>query len=204
MKKNKKKQKQTVKRIKENVTLQEYKKLMNGVRGDDTIRANTKQNLLRAFTILYYTGLRLNELQELRIKNIQELLSTGTTKLILSKTNSQRKLYAGTKFHKMLLKVFNISDDVEVEQRVIVKGSVSSGQTGINPIVFIRQVNSVMNNILGSGYTSHSFRQGLITEMGSKQINTKIISKFIGHSDVKTTMRYINPTDEDIVQAMIR
>jgi len=62
----------------------------------------------------------------------------------------------------------------------------------------------MMKDVLGSGYTSHSFRQGLITEMGSKSINTKIISKFIGHSDVKTTMRYINPTDDDIVNAMVR
>ena len=202
MKKNKKKQ--TVKRIKENITLVEYKKLMNAIRGDEIIKTNSKQNLLRAFTILYYTGLRLNELQELRIRNIQELLSAGTTKLILSKTNSQRKLYAASEFKKMLLKVFKLSDDVDVEQRVIVKGSVANKRTGINPIVFIAQVNKVMKEILGEGYTSHSFRQGLITEMGSKSINTKIISKFIGHSDVKTTMRYINPTDDDIVNAMVR
>jgi len=148
--------------------------------------------------------LRLNEVQELRIRNIQELLSIGTIKLILSKTKSQRKLYAAPEFKKMLLKVFKFSEDVDVEQRVIIKGSVASGRTGINPIVFISQVNKIMNDILGSGYTSHSFRQGLITEMGSKSINTKIISKFIGHSDVKTTMRYINPTDDDIINAMIR
>jgi len=58
--------------------------------------------------------------------------------------------------------------------------------------------------IKSDGYTSHSFRQGLITEMGAKQINTKIISKFIGHSDVKTTMRYIHPTDDDLKNAMVR
>ena len=38
----------------------------------------------------------------------------------------------------------------------------------------------------------------------SKGINTKIISKFIGHSDVKTTMHYIKPTDDDVKGAMIR
>ncbi len=65
-------------------------------------------------------------------------------------------------------------------------------------------ISSGMKSILGEGYTSHSFRQGLITEMGSRGINTKIISKFIGHSDVKTTMRYIQPTDEDVRGAMVR
>ena len=199
-----KRTKQTVKRIKESITETEYKKLMSYVRGDDSIRNHSKQNLLRAFTILYFTGLRLNELQQMRLYHIVELLEQDTTKLVLSKTNSERKLFAGDAFKKQLFKLFDLSDDVNKDERVITKGAIKSNRTGINSDVFIKQVNSKMKEILGSGYTSHSFRQGLITEMGSKQINTKIISKFIGHSDVKTTMRYINPTDEDLKGAMIR
>lgn len=199
-----KRTKQTVKRIKESITETEYKKLMSYVRGDDSIRDHSKQNLLRAFTILYFTGLRLNEVQKMRLYHIVELLELGSTKLILPKTKSERKLFAGDAFKKQLLKLFDLSDDIDKDERVITKGAIKSNRTGINSDVFIKQVNSKMKEILGSGYTSHSFRQGLITEMGSKQINTKIISKFIGHSDVKTTMRYINPTDEDLKGAMIR
>jgi len=194
----------TIKRIKESITQEEYKKLMNSVRGDDTIRETTQQNLLRTFSILYFTGLRLNELQQMRLSHIKELLELGHTKLILPKTKSERKLFAGDEFKKQIVKLFTIDDTTDFEARVITKGSVKSGRTGINHDVFIKQVNLKMKVILGNGYTSHSFRQGLITEMGSKQINTKIISKFIGHSDVKTTMRYINPTDEDLKNAMIR
>ena len=194
----------TIKRIKESITELEYKKLMNSVRGDDTLRKNTQQNLLRTFAILYFTGLRLNELQQMRLSHIKELLEQGSTKLILPKTKSERKLFAGEEFKKQIGKLFIINDTIDLETRVITKGSAKSGKTGINHDVFIKQVNSKMKEILGDGYTSHSFRQGLITEMGSKQINTKIISKFIGHSDIKTTMRYINPTDEDLKKAMIR
>jgi integrase/recombinase XerD len=199
-----KRTKQTVKRIKESITETEYKKLMSYVRGDDSIRDHSKKNLLRTFTILYFTGLRLNEVQKMRLYHIVELLELGSTKLILPKTKSERKLFAGDAFKKQLFKLFDLSDDVNKDERVITKGAIKSNRTGINSDVFIKQVNSKMKEILGSGYTSHSFRQGLITEMGSKQINTKIISKFIGHSDVKTTMRYINPTDEDLKGAMIR
>ena len=199
-----KRKKQTVKWIKESITEIEYKKLMNYVRGDESIREHSKQNLLRAFTILFFTGLRLNELQQMRLSHIVELLEHGSTKLVLSKTQSERKLFAGDEFKKQLLKLFYLSSEVDKEERVITKGAVKSNRTGINSDVFIKQVNSKIKEILGSGYTSHSFRQGLITEMGAKQINTKIISKFIGHSDVKTTMRYINPTDEDLIGAMIR
>lgn len=193
-----------IKRIKESVTELEYKKLMNAVRGNDSMRNTTKQNLLRTFTILYFTGLRLNELQQMRLHHIRDLLEQGSCKLILPKTNSERKLFAGDKFKKQLLKLIEITTVSDLDGRVISKGSSKSKRIGINHDVFIKQVNKVMKFVLGEGYTSHSFRQGLITEMGSKQINTKIISKFIGHSDVKTTMRYINPTDEDLKGAMVR
>lgn len=69
--------------------------------------------------------------------------------------------------------------------------------------MFIQQVNKTIKEILGEVYYSHSFRQGLITEMGSKSINIKIISQFVGHKNVSTTMGYIKPTDEQIREALI-
>ena len=193
-----------LKRIKESINEIEYKKLMNTVRGDESLRPNTKDNLLRAFTILYFTGLRLNELQQMNMYHIKELLDNGTTKLILPKTKSERKLFAGDEFQKQLKKLFIITANTDLQIKVISKGNSQSKKESIHPLTFIAQVNQSMKSILGTGYTSHSFRQGLITELGSKQINTKIISKFIGHSDVKTTMRYINPTDDDLKNSMIR
>ncbi|OHE17542.1 MAG: hypothetical protein A2525_07405 [Sulfurimonas sp. RIFOXYD12_FULL_36_11] len=199
-----KKRKPKLKRIKESITELEYKKLMSSVRGDESIRANTKDNLLRAFTILYFTGLRLNELQEMNLSHIKELLEDGETKLLLPKTKSERKLFAGDEFKKQLKKLFVFDSGTDFQIKVISKGSNETKRTGIHPLTFIAQVNDVMKSILGAGYTSHSFRQGLISEMGAKGINAKIISKFIGHSDVKTTMGYIKPTDDDVKGAMIR
>lgn len=189
----------TIRRIKENITEAEYKRLLYGVQGNDKLRDHTKVNLIRAFTLLYFTGLRLNELQELTVGHIKELLESGSTKLILSKTKSERKLYAGKEFQKYLKRLFDLGG--EVDKKVITKGS---SKEGLHPISFITQVNAVMKSILGEGYTSHSFRQGLITEMGSKGVNVKIIAQFIGHSDVKTTLRYIKPTDDDVRGAMVR
>lgn len=193
-----------IKRIKESITETEYKKLMNAVRGDESLRQTSKTNLLRAFMLLYFTGLRLNEVQNLTLSNIKELLDLGQTKLILSKTSSERKLYVGEAFQKQLRRLFEFDRVMDLDSRVIAKGSNKSKKEGISHDVFIKQVNAVMKSILGEGYTSHSFRQGLITEMGSKGVNVKIISQFIGHSDVKTTMRYIKPTDDDVRGAMVR
>ena len=194
--------KKGIKRIKESITKDEYKKLLHFSQNDPNIKENTRVNLLRTFTILYYTGMRINELQQLRLYHIQELLEKGETKLLLPKTTSERKLFASTQFKKELKPLFEEqlqSDTLDI--RVITKKSTNSS---INSDVFIKQVNSKIKEILGDGYTSHSFRQGLITQMASKGINTKIISKFIGHSDVKTTMGYIKPTDDDVKGAMIR
>lgn len=191
-----------VKRIKENVTSVEYKKLMSYIRGNESMREHSKLNLLRTFTILYYTGLRLNEVQELKIAHIVELLTTGTTKVVLSKTSNERKLYLTDGFKKDLLKVFTLDEDTE--NRVVSKGSNKSRRTGISEITYIQQVNGAMFDVLGKGFTSHSFRQGIITEMGSKGINVKIISTFIAHKNVKTTLDYITPTQEDIQNSLVR
>ena len=192
-----------IKRIKENITEVEYKKLMTYVRGDERIRENTKLNLLRTFTILFFTGLRVNEVQELKIKDIKKLIDEQSLKITISKTSSERKLYLSNSFKKELLKIFDLENE-DLENRIITKGSCKNKKVGINNIVFIQQINSTIKNILGKGFSSHSFRQGLITEMGSKSINIKIISQFVGHKNVSTTMGYIKPTDDQIINSLVR
>ena len=196
-------EKKEIKKIKENITEVEYKKLMSFIRGNETLRENTKQNLLRTFTILFFTGLRLNEVQELKIKDIKNLLQDGNVKIDISKTSTQRKLYLTNSFQKELVKLFDFKNELD-DNKIISKGSDKNKRTSINNIVFIQQVNKIIKEILGEGYSSHSFRQGLITEMGSKSINIKIISQFVGHKNVSTTMGYIKPTDEQIREALIR
>jgi integrase len=190
-----------IKRIKESITEVEFKKLMSYIRGDESIRENTRINFLRTFIFLYFSGLRLNEVQELKIKDIKNLLDQGMIKVYISKTSSERKIYLSSSFKKEIEKVFDFTNEND-ENRVIHKST--NKKDKINNIVFIQQVNSKIKEILGPGFTSHSFRQGLITEMGSKSINVKIISNFIGHKNVSTTLGYIRPTDEQIRDALVR
>ena len=115
-------EKKEIKRIKENITEVEYKKLMSFIRGNEILRENTKQNLLRTFTILFFTGLRLNEVQELKIKDIKNLLQDGNVKIDISKTSTQRKLYLTNSFQKELVKLFDFKNEDD-ENRIISKGS---------------------------------------------------------------------------------
>ena len=196
-------EKKDFKKIKENITEVEYKKLMSFTRGNENLRENTKLNLLRTFTFLFFTGLRLNEVQELKIIDIKNLIQYGNVKINISKTSSERKLYLTNTFQKELVKIFDLKNEND-DNRIITKGANKNKKTSINNIVFIQQVNKIIKEILGTGFSSHSFRQGLITEMGSKSINIKIISQFVGHKNISTTMGYMKPTDEQILNNLIR
>lgn len=190
-------------KLKNSITETEYKKLILSVKRNKIIRARTKENYLRTFTILYYTGLRLNEVQELTIKHIKELFDKGITKIATTKTDSERKLYNSENFQNDLIKLFDFQTEHN-EMKVISKGSDKNRMTGLNKKEYTRQINLIMKEVLGEGFSSHSFRQGLLTEMGAKGINISIIRDFVGHSNSQTTMGYIKATDEQIKQNLVR
>jgi site-specific recombinase XerD len=136
----------------------------------------------------------------MRVKHIIELLEEGETVVTTDKTDSERKLYASQAFQKELKLFFkNLKNK---EDRVIHK--INKPKEGIAIDTYLKLVNNSIKNTLGSGYSSHSFRQGLITEMVEKGINTKVVAKFIGHSNTQTTLRYVKVTEEDIKDANIR
>jgi len=64
----------------------------------------------------------------------------------------------------------------DLNKRIITKKSTNSA---INSDVFIKQVNSKIKEILGDGYTSHSFRQGLITLV--YEIASSAVSHFFSY-----------------------
>lgn len=190
----------TKKRIREDITEKEYKKLMSYVRGNESYREYKKLNLLRCFCFLFYSGLRLNEVRELKYKDVYELLENGMVKIYVSKTNSERKIYLSTDFKKELLKLFSIKKD---ENEFIIYNDRKKISPNSN-ISFINGVNKVIKDVLGFKYSSHSFRGGLISEMGKNGVNVKMIKEFIGHKNVITTMRYMKFSDDDIMKNLVR
>ncbi len=168
------------------------------------MRQNTKDNYLKAFTLLFYSGARLNELTQITNKDILSLIQNKELIIKTHKTKSERKIYFSDKAVKNITKLFkglNIYNEPEQYKMIRVKGNPYSTPS---PIAFIQQTNKVIQSVLGKRYTSHSFRQGLITELGTKGVNPKIIKEFMGHKDIKTTMRYIKPSESDIRDSLLR
>ena len=190
----------TTKRIKKSITEKEYKLLVSHTKGDDSLKEFNRKRLLRIFCLLFYSGSRINELSQIKYKHIYEIIETGETVIIAYKTKSERILYFSEKAIKALKKYFDPDED----NNHYVIASWNDPKTRLHEISLINLVNKYMKKVLGGGYTSHSFRQGLLTEMGARSINPKIIQSFIGHSDVKTTLRYIKPTARDVKMALVR
>ena len=188
-----------MKTIKENINSKEFKKLMIYTRGREDLRRNTKKNLLRTFVFLYYTGARINELQTLKVKDVKKLLEKGELFLFTQKTNSQRKLYLSPRFKHDLLNL-----DLEEDEECKLIQRAGYPKSSMNPLSYITIVNKFLKETLGPNYTSHSFRQGLLTEMAAKGINVQIMAKFVGHSSFKTTLNYVTPTDEMVMSSLVR
>ena len=188
------------KKIRKSITEKEFKILIAHTKGDESLKDFNKVKLLRIFTLLFYTGIRINEISQITVRHIKEILEKGETIIFSHKTKNERILYFSEKSMKDIAKYF----DTTADESNYVVCSWGNPKTQLHPISIISTVNNYMKKVLGEGFTSHSFRQGLLTEMGARSINPKIIQSFINHSDVKTTLRYIKPTENDVKMSLIR
>ncbi len=187
-------------RIKRSITEKEYKMVMSHTKGDESLKEFNRKRFLMIFWLLYYSGARVNELSQIRYRHIKEIIQNGETVIVTYKTKNERILYFSDQAIKEVKKYFDLPED----GNNYVIASWNNPKNRMHEISLINLVNKYMKKVLGEGFTSHSFRQGLLTEMGSRSINPKIIQSFIGHSDVKTTLRYIKPTAADVKMSLVR
>ena len=190
-----------IQRIKKSITEKEYKKLIFYTRGDTDIKEFNQRRYLMIFSLLYYTGLRVNEITQIKYSHIAEIIKNGETVVVSHKTKMERILYFSESAIKEIKKYFTYSEN-ELDNYCI--SSWNNPKRGFHEISLIQLVNKYMKQVLGAGYTSHSFRQGLITEMGARSVNPRIIQSFIGHKNINTTLGYIRPSEDDIKRALIR
>ena len=187
-----------IKRIKQNLGAVEYEKIMTVLKGGyQNKRPNTIKNLSRAISL---TGLRINECQALRMKNIRELIENKKTIIDISKTSNQRTLYASDNFVKVLKSLFDLNEDDA--NCVICSERNKNKRSGINNITFIQQVNALIKYSLGEGFSSHSARQNRITSIANQGVSASHIAIFM-NIDTKTALNYIRPTEEDIIKACL-
>jgi len=189
-----------MKKIKENIKKEQYTYLMTTLKMDKSITLHRKQKLQIIYSLLYNCGMRVNETTQFTKSMLKKLIDEKFIFIETSKTNTERKLYITESGSKELKSIY---DDLTMNDEDMIITNIRSKQSlSVNSV--IRDTNSYLKYVLGDDtrITSHSFRQTLITDLSSSGVNTKVIKEFIGHSDIKTTMRYIKPSDETISECI--
>lgn len=177
----------------------EYKILKSYINGLDTFET-TKVKWLRSVEMLYMSGLRVSELLEIKIKDIQDGIDKGELSVFIKKQKIIRHIPLSKKSISILKKL--IDNETDMESYFIHKRN--NGRNNLNHIGFTKDFNQLIQLVLGKEFSTHSFRKGLITEFSKKGINPKITQTFIGHRNVTTTLNYYKPTVEDVRECLVR
>lgn len=177
----------------------QYKILKSYINGLETFQT-TKTKWIRALEILYMTGMRVTEILNLKIIDIKNAIEKNELSVFIQKQQIIRHIPLSEKSVKLLKKL--IENESNPENYLFHKRN--NPKSHLNPNSFTKEFNDLIQSVLGDNYSSHSFRKGIITEMGISGINPKIIQHFIAHKNVSTTLNYIKPTSDDIRNALLR
>jgi integrase/recombinase XerD len=90
------------------------------------LTTNTKNNLKRTFILLYFTGMRINEVKQLKVKDINTIFEKEELIIVTHKTRKERKLFFSKEAIKQIKKHFVFNDDSKDEDFIITtKGNLS-------------------------------------------------------------------------------
>jgi integrase len=177
----------------------EFSVLKSYVNGLETFET-TKSKWIRSLELLFMSGLRVSEILDIRIKDIQSGIDNSELSVFVKKQKIIRHIPLSQKSVNTLKRL--IKDETDMDGYFIHKRN--SKRSNLNPNGFTKEFNDLLQLVLGKDFSSHSFRKGIITQMSIKGINPKITQTFIGHRNVTTTLNYYKPTVDDVRECLVR
>ncbi len=138
------------------------------------------------FSFLFYTGIRISELIQVKKTDIFE-----KNKLIIrGKGNKQRIVYLNDYLVKRL-KHWN-------HNRIAITSS--------NKTLTTKQINIIIKTLsikyFDKYMTAHGLRRSYATNLLRSNVNIEIVRRILGHSDINTTSKYIQYTDDEIIDVL--
>jgi integrase len=162
------------------------------IAGDTRKKANarTKTQIQTIYTILYYTGMRINEARHLNFEDIRTAIQNKEIKVILHKTKTAHKYHLTDEAVRALealqpgLKIL----EAQKYKYIFAKKTIIAEQK------FIKMVNKELKIAcehygIEQNIKSHSFRIGRITSL-LKRTDIQKVALIIGHADIKNTLQY--------------
>ncbi|WPL38898.1 tyrosine-type recombinase/integrase [Malacoplasma iowae] len=165
--------------IKPVISLDHYKKVLFDIQLTNWFQ---KRDWL-IFSFLFLTGTRVSELLIFNKKDIYD----NNKYRILGKGNKIRTIYLNDYLVSLL-------DNWKPNRIAISKN---------NKILTIKQINIIIKKLSSTYFnkllTPHSLRRSFATNLLKSNINIEIVRRTLGHSNINTTSRYIQYTDDEIL-----
>lgn len=159
-----------------------------------------KSHVRMLIKTLWYTGLRITEAINIETTDVQR---NGFDFGILIKREKQTK---GKKQEFQKVELLPVSRDFGLDLYDYIK---TEGITGrlfpANRSTYWRQIQKCAHKAGLANWKEihpHSFRHGFIYDKAKKGVHPYVLSKLAGHTQLKTTMGYYQPTENDLRQAM--
>jgi len=183
-------------RAKKLIFKKEFERLINATKRSPNIKSPTRVKLTRAFTLLYLTGCRINEIAHFKSEDVafmienNEYSTTNATKTGKARLISFDEMHIQIEFLKKILP----PDDIYLfAKNNSNKAMTVSGLTNL--------MNDFIHRVLGELYSTHSFRGGYITISHQQGLSLEHIREDIGHENIATTARYVKVTSAEIAKA---
>lgn len=169
--------------------------------------------------ILYYTGCRIREVLELKLRDIYRDKNGRYYVHLFTKREIRRECPIPTEYAEELLK-FVVEDQGRLNNQdcfytgytksiinkyeiSIVNGKPVKNEKGVLKLrmakytKFKRQIEECNKDLFNEIKKTHRFRRGIINELQRKGVDIYSIASFMGHSNVETTKRYFDETAKE-------
>lgn len=172
------------------------------IRSVDFAPSRCRKNAVRdklVLSLLYYTGIRRNELLNL---NWTDLNLSKSTMIIMSGKGGKDRLIP---LHKAVTKLL----DKYLEQRLPLKTeALIVGEQGRRmykcSFTNLLKMYLAISGLKKKGYTAHSFRHSFATHLVEAGVDLFKVQKLLGHSSLDTTKIYINFNSSQMAKAIER
>ena len=152
----------------------------------DTFKNNSLRDKL-IIEILYSTGIRVSELVNIKVKDIDFY---NNQILILGKGNKERYVIFGNTLKDMLKEYISIKSDSEylITNKYNKKMSTRSIEEIVKKIV---KIDGIKNKV-----TPHTIRHTFATHMLNEGADLRVVQEVLGHENLKTTEVYTHVSNE--------
>lgn len=142
-------------------------------------------------------GLRLSEMEGLKIKNI---ILDENSLIVRGKGNKERKLFFNDCTKQAILDYMENERPVSDSEYLII----SSRGTPLDKRTIEYTISQALlkSGLAGEGFTVHSLRHTCATMMMKNNVNPTIIQSVLGHKSLNTTQLYVHVDNNDIKEVM--